>query len=336
MFFFLIRNRELMGEEIDFGVEKVSLSKSDIADVKDTEASPATESEPEQSQSKTDVFSNCSTSQNNVEPGCETSTTSCINSVSRGSFYMKYSNSIINPNVNQKNISSLEKYVKSNSASRHNQSDENLTTSPLSNTAVENSKLNKSKNHESAISSKLLDCSKNRESKTKSAGVPVNSISTTESSNFVSRVEKSLREWCTVDTFSLIMGAETAKRMMLEKGKISDIKEKAKCDPYFYERSATICKKLKILELEEEKYSNEAKAFEKPTKPLPDFATLKKQAEEMEIKVRAFYRGDKKVTFDQNKNETGENETSVVLPALHQHTRLAIRRNIVLNKLKTM
>lgn len=184
--------------------------------------------------------------------------------------------------------------------------------------------------------SRNIDCPKNYKSSAKPPDLTVRDSRLSGSANIVFRVEKCIREWCTVDTYSFIMGVEYAKLMMLEKSRIFEAKDQAKHDAHFYERYAAVFNKLKILEIEEKNCTNEVKPFEKPTRPLPDFSTLKKQTQEIEIKVRAFYRGDKKVTFDESKNENDENETPVVLPTLHQHTKIIIRRNIVLDKLKTM
>lgn len=151
----------------------------------------------------------------------------------------------------------------------------------------------------------------------------------------VLRVEKSLHEWLTIESLCYILGNETVTQMMREKGKTFSSNDSIKSDPLMYERYTAICKKLKILEIQEDQAEKEAIGFETPTKPLPNYAALKEQTKELEIKVRSFYRGDLKVSFAEDKLKNDDTETTLnTLPLLHQHAKNTIRRNIVLEKLK--
>lgn len=341
-----------MGEEISFGIERVSLSRSElVSDLKETDESTV-DGKPDHNHSIADVSTNCSAIENNVDRNLlvafdgllchDIETTSLANSTRTKLHSIDCSDSIADVRVNQLTSFNSKICIRNN---RDYQFDEihlprqlksinlmpNVSNPSFAGTVAENSTQNHTKNNFSKIFNKYNDCSKNYESITEFPDSSVRDKSITGTFNFVLRVEKSLREWCTVDTLTFILGVESVKQMMLEKGRIFETREPADCDSYLYDRYATIFKKLKILKMEKEKYSNEAKLFEKPSRPLPDFAILQKQTQEMNIKVRAFYCGDKKVTFHENKNGT-----SVVLPTLHQHTKMAIRRNVVLDKLKKM
>ncbi|XP_039284850.1 putative RNA polymerase II subunit B1 CTD phosphatase RPAP2 [Nilaparvata lugens] len=72
-----------------------------------------------------------------------------------------------------------------------------------------------------------------------------------------------------------------------------------------------------------------------PTKPLPDFKKLREEAKEMELKVRSFYAGDKRVQFSNAIIEESEakDEKPNVLPLVDQHAQHAFRRRIVLDHL---
>lgn len=155
------------------------------------------------------------------------------------------------------------------------------------------------------------------------------------SKELVLRVEKCLREWLTIESLCHILGNEPVTQMMREKGKTFSFNDSIKSDPLMYERYTAICKKLKILEIQEDQDEKETIGFETPTKPLPDYTALKEQTKEMEIKVRSFYRGDLKVSFAEDKLKNNDTETTLnTLPLLHQHAKSTIRRNIVLEKLK--
>lgn len=345
-----------MGEEISFGIERVSFSQTEVvSDPKGTDESKLVKSKPERSISVADVSTNCSIIENNVDPLIlraasndllcrDAETTSLANSTGSKLHSINRRDSVSDAGVKQ--LTSFNSKVSVGNHPDHSLDKIHRPNQPTSinfmhnvrhqaGSAAEDSAPNHPKSIVPQISNNHNNCLKNHELKTAFPDSSVKNKSLTGTSNFVLRVEKSLREWCTLETLTFILGVESVKQMMLEKGKIFETRKQDESDSHMYERYATILKKLKILKMETEKCENEAK-FEKPTQPLPDFATLEKQTEEMTIKVRSFYRGDKKVTFDENKNENDENGTSVVLPPLHLHTKMAIRRNVVLDKLKKM
>ena len=82
---------------------------------------------------------------------------------------------------------------------------------------------------------------------------------------------------------------------------------------------------------------------EQKRKPLPDYSALKKEAEAMELKIRAFYQGkmqvdEKKVSFaEDTKTKSKENQDDEhQIPLVHLHSQRALRKKIVLDGLNRM
>jgi hypothetical protein len=163
-------------------------------------------------------------------------------------------------------------------------------------------------------------------------------VSTQSVADLVHHVEQSMKEWMTIDSLRFIIGEQAVTNLLRDKGRTFESIVGVKNDPLLFDRYNALCRKLKLLEIGEEKKSEEPTEFEPPSKPLPDFKALKERTEEIEIKVRAFYRGDQKVSFAVTENELDtvatEEPKPIVLPAIHHHAHNSIRRNIVLNKLK--
>lgn len=76
-------------------------------------------------------------------------------------------------------------------------------------------------------------------------------------------------------------------------------------------------------------------------KPLPDYSALKREAETMELKIKAFYSGnleleEKKVTFAEDTKSTdadNSDERQPQIPLVHLHSQRSLRKGIVLNGL---
>lgn len=158
--------------------------------------------------------------------------------------------------------------------------------------------------------------------------------------NVVIKVEETLKEWFTLESLCLLFREEKVKELLAEKS--VDCKEwqnmsgASTADNNFYERYLAICKKLNILELEDTKI--DASFREETKKPLPDYDLLKKEAKELDLKVKMFYKGDKVVQFEEtepnssNSNNTFQHEP--VLPLVDLHAQKALRKRIVLDKLR--
>lgn len=160
--------------------------------------------------------------------------------------------------------------------------------------------------------------------------------------NVVIKVEETLKEWFTLESLCLLFREAKVKELLAEKS--VDCKEwqnmsgASATDNNFYERYLAICKKLNILELEDTKI--DASFREETKKPLPDYGLLKKEAKELDLKVKMFYKGDKVVQFQEtepnssNSNYTFQHEP--VLPLVDLHAQKALRKRIVLDKLRRM
>ncbi|XP_014243909.1 putative RNA polymerase II subunit B1 CTD phosphatase RPAP2 [Cimex lectularius] len=151
------------------------------------------------------------------------------------------------------------------------------------------------------------------------------------------RVEQNFTTWVTVDTLIFLLGKEKVKQMFFEFGEPlneNDFNSTLK-NTYIFERYREICYKLNIMELKGTK-------IELPTKPLPDYDQLKKEAEKIEIKVKNFFKGDK-ISFapvDENEEDEGKKETDdgkevlpPILPLIDKHNVMKIRRQILLDRL---
>lgn len=153
--------------------------------------------------------------------------------------------------------------------------------------------------------------------------------------NFVSRIEKCLKAWFTFDSFIYIYGNEKAMEMMKDKKEC--LKEYYKgvkqtlWEPEKQAKYLAICKKLNLMELEEESF--ETASDKNKSKPLPNYEELKKDAETMELKVREFYQGK---PIEKLNRCTKGNEIDDIssIPLVELHAQNALRRRIVLDRLQ--
>uniref|UniRef100_A0A1B6G0H1 RNA polymerase II subunit B1 CTD phosphatase RPAP2 homolog n=1 Tax=Cuerna arida TaxID=1464854 RepID=A0A1B6G0H1_9HEMI len=153
----------------------------------------------------------------------------------------------------------------------------------------------------------------------------------------VLKVEQILKEWLSFDSLCMLLGEDKIKEILAEKSDyIKDYYKKtcSTADSHFYEKYLAICKKLNILELEDTKV--DASFREEAKKPLPNYETLKEEAKNMDLKVRMFYRGDKQVQFEEPSNSESEQvlNDEPVLPLVDLHAQKALRRRIVIDKLR--
>lgn len=163
-----------------------------------------------------------------------------------------------------------------------------------------------------------------------------------EQVNTVIKVERSIREWMTIDSLCFIYSDDKVKELLADKGKcikeLHNICGNAMTDPYLYERYLAICRKLNVLEVEDSRVdsdiTNENNKI--PQKPLPDYSLLVEESKNIELKVKQFYKGDSKVTFQEaavKDTENIENSRAIVLPLVDLHAQRSLRRRIVLDKL---
>ena len=160
----------------------------------------------------------------------------------------------------------------------------------------------------------------------------------------VSHVEKCIQEWFTMETMCFLFGESALKHMLEQKGE--SIQEHYRAlrsitwDQEKHKRFLAICKRLNLMEMEDNSFDNEVMKSEAETKrkPLPEYDALKKEAEAMEIKIRAFYQGkteldEKKVSFAEDVKVDSVDDDGQQIPLVHYHSQRALRKKIVLDGL---
>lgn len=170
---------------------------------------------------------------------------------------------------------------------------------------------------------------KKRESNKKSLNIP-------PMTNAVIHIEKCLYDWFTIESMCYLFGEEKIKEMVQEKGEC--IKEyykaihNASWDSKTQEQYLAICRRLNILEIEDQEYDHQI-----VTKPLPDYTAVREEAKKMDLKVRAYYQG---MTVYEDVDSISISKTDSdsvpVLPLVDLHAQNALRRRIVLDRLNRM
>ncbi|XP_071443914.1 putative RNA polymerase II subunit B1 CTD phosphatase RPAP2 [Hetaerina americana] len=167
-----------------------------------------------------------------------------------------------------------------------------------------------------------------RKSKTsKNKEKPLNHVS------FVGRIEKCFSEWFTIDSLIFLHGTDKAKDLV--KDRVSSLKNSSyysqMCmDPVMGKRYTNLCKKLNILEIEDNLESDVL--LRKESKPLPNLEQLREDAKVMEIKVREFYKGSTMVSF-KDEQKDGDADSSGI-PLVDTYAQNALRRRIILDRLQ--
>ncbi|KZC08436.1 PREDICTED: putative RNA polymerase II subunit B1 CTD phosphatase RPAP2 [Dufourea novaeangliae] len=138
--------------------------------------------------------------------------------------------------------------------------------------------------------------------------------------NLAMNIECNIKEWITKDTISLLSGEEEIKNKLLE-----NITQ--------HDRYLHLCKKLNKFQLTDEK--DDADLTKNSLKPMPHLSVLQEEGKKMELKVKAFFKGDmviqtpEKVTENTQQND----DFAPVLPLTDSHDPRALRRRIFLDKL---
>ncbi|KAI4491585.1 hypothetical protein M0804_002977 [Polistes exclamans] len=133
-------------------------------------------------------------------------------------------------------------------------------------------------------------------------------------------VEKNVKEWITENTISFLQGNLGTRSELMK---------------HFtqQEKYLQLCTKLNKLELIDKK-ENRIDLSSNTLKPLPDFSTLEKEAEKMNLKVHAFYNGRMIIDPPEKIIENKEpSEPSYLLPLVDSVAPKALRRKIFLDKL---
>ncbi|EFN75975.1 RNA polymerase II-associated protein 2 [Harpegnathos saltator] len=180
------------------------------------------------------------------------------------------------------------------------------------------------------ISSKTSNEAKNKPKKIKSSNINKNKhrqeefdnaeVRTNMYHNLVIHVEQSFREWVTKNTLCLLLGEQDEKSQLLENLTQRD-------------RYEQLCKKLNRLQLQDEK-EDRAELAKNALKPLPHLSVLQEEGKKIELKVRAFYKGQMVISENNgNKLKNQDELEESILPLTDAYAPNALRRRIFLDKL---
>ncbi|VVD02599.1 unnamed protein product [Leptidea sinapis] len=149
----------------------------------------------------------------------------------------------------------------------------------------------------------------------------------------VIQVEKCLAEWFTLDTMLFIFGEEKVKQMVAEKGEciekyMNNYAQSISYNANTYDQYQELCRKLNMLELEERR--NSAQTLNKEMKPLPDYRMLEEESKRLQLKVKAFMKGETEIPEPKDTNiEKTDDDDSPNLPLVDKNAQNALRRRIV-------
>ncbi|XP_076650066.1 putative RNA polymerase II subunit B1 CTD phosphatase RPAP2 isoform X2 [Halictus rubicundus] len=138
--------------------------------------------------------------------------------------------------------------------------------------------------------------------------------------NLTIHIEENIKEWINEDTISLLAGDEELKNKLLE-------------NILQHDRYQHLCKKLSKLQFEDEK--DDTDLIKNTLKPMPHLAILQEEGKKMELKVKAFFKGNTVIEMPERTTESTEqdNDFATVLPLTDAHAPKALRRRIFLDKL---
>ncbi|XP_031826384.1 putative RNA polymerase II subunit B1 CTD phosphatase RPAP2 isoform X2 [Nomia melanderi] len=138
--------------------------------------------------------------------------------------------------------------------------------------------------------------------------------------NLTMHIENNIKEWINEDTISLLSGEEEIRNKLLD-----NITQ--------HDRYLHLCKKLNKLQLEDEK--DDTDLTKSSLKPMPHLSVLREEGKKIELKVKAFFKGDMVVeTLEQTAETMEQNDDfTAVLPLTDVHAPKALRRRIFMDKL---
>ncbi|XP_057654124.1 RNA polymerase II subunit B1 CTD phosphatase Rpap2 [Diorhabda carinulata] len=152
-------------------------------------------------------------------------------------------------------------------------------------------------------------------------------------------LRKVIKEWVTLESLIFLHGESKVKEILNEK-KLGDCFEKLSIDKLQTSQQIKymdICRRLQLREMADEKFDNSL--LGNKLKPLPDYAKLKQENKDLNVKVKCFYSGvmleKEDSNFPTKINKSEENKDSedipVVLPLVDVNSQKALRRKIFLN-----
>ncbi|KRT80397.1 hypothetical protein AMK59_8786, partial [Oryctes borbonicus] len=159
----------------------------------------------------------------------------------------------------------------------------------------------------------------------------------------LNNVKTCVEEWITLDSF-IYLYTEDKVRQILNENKMEEYFDKLKIPDREIPQQMkymNICKRLHIQELAEDKFDKAL--LGKSIKPLPDFKQLKEEVQELDLKVRSFYKGALYEQMDTNfptkpiKENQESTEEAVTLPLVDASAQNTLRRKVFFNSInKTM
>lgn len=187
--------------------------------------------------------------------------------------------------------------------------------------------------NKSVKSSTTLNLSKSKKCKSED----IKNNCGTEFLDSVTKVEKSLFEWFSLDTLFFLFSERQLKEIFREK--TTQLRESLNSRLSIATYDEKIEKMIQLYGLlESGSFRNESPRTN--LQPLPDYSALQKESKFLEIKVKAFYGGQleaKNLTAveKEKEKESGE-DNEVSLPLIDSQAQNALRRKIVLDKLNKM
>lgn len=151
----------------------------------------------------------------------------------------------------------------------------------------------------------------------------------------VSRVEQCIFQWFNLSTMLFLLGEDKVKTLFSDK--VDELKEVLKCTTITRGCSERIDRMINFFSIMDIQLSNDSAI--KELKPLPDYSFIKEEGKNLEVKVKAFYKGQLEIEppeVDKDKDIKEDEEPDIYLPLVDTHAQNALRRRILLDKLNRM
>lgn len=170
---------------------------------------------------------------------------------------------------------------------------------------------------------------------------PKNMSSSSECPVIILQIEKSFGEWIGFETLFFIFGEKKMKELVSDKDdEIRKSLEKAinesSITVHSYNQYQKLYRKLNLLELEDKKY-DQGVTGTKPTKGLPDYSILQEEGKMLDVKVKAYFKGEMEIAASQNsetnKIEEDDDDGLRNLPLMEKSNQIILRRKIFLKGL---
>lgn len=124
--------------------------------------------------------------------------------------------------------------------------------------------------------------------------------------NVLEEVEKSFKEWITLETYIFLYGEDTVRQTVetLKLDKCLQSLEISKSASNQRLKYLEVCKRLQLSEYEDKQFDSDA-IEDRLKKPVPDYGALKEESKSLELKIKSFYSGS---DCTLNKGNTGHSQ----------------------------